>query len=167
MAVTHSQEDYLEALYLLGEEEPVVRVSDVARFLDVSMASVTAMMKTLSERNWVRYRRYGYVLLTEEGERIAKNVLRRHKGIKEFLTYILGLSEDDAEEAACKMEHCLSDVVAEKLAQFMYFFRRCPRCGDELLTHFRRYERTRRLHTDECRSCIASCRKSGRRKADE
>jgi len=160
MSVTGSQEDYLEALYILGKGEPVVRVSDVARFLGVSMASVTGMMRTLSDRNLVRYKRYGYVLLTEEGERIAKNVLRRHKGIKEFLTYILGLSDEEAENAACGMEHCLSDAVAERLARFMYFFRKCPRCGDELLTHFRRYIRTGRLHTDECESCIVSCRES-------
>ena len=157
MSVTDSQEDYLEALYILGKGEPVVRVSDVARFLGVSMASVTGMMRTLSNRNLVRYKRYGYVLLTEEGERIAKNVLRKHKVVKELLTYILGLSDEDADVIACRIEHTLSEEATERLSRFMQFFKRCPRCGDELLTHFRKYIRTGRLHTDECESCIVSC----------
>lgn len=156
--LTRGVEDYLEAIYLLGLRQDVVRVRDIAQALDVSMPSVTGMLRTLASKVLVTYKRYGHVLLTEDGKRIAKEVLRKHNDLKEFLTYILGFSEKEAQIAACGLEHALSGKVAQRLEMFVLFVRRCPRCGDDLIERFNDFLCARAVPAGECRECVESCR---------
>ena len=157
MEVTRSQEEYLEALLLLQKEEPVVRVRDLAKFLDVTMPSVTGMMRTLAGKGLVEYRPYGYVLLSEEGRKIAEKTFAKHNHLKEFLTYVLGLPEKQADSSACSIEHSLSAEVSRRLAVFVRFMKQCPRCGDDLLQRFRDYLAGRKTRRRECENCVASC----------
>ena len=65
--LTPSLEDYLEAIWIIGLTEKVVRVRDLARKLRIKPPSVVGALKTLQERGLVRHERYGYVELTERG----------------------------------------------------------------------------------------------------
>jgi DNA-binding MarR family transcriptional regulator len=76
-----SLEDYLEAILLLERESRVARVSEIAEQLHVSRPSVTGALKNLAGRGLVSHERYGHATLTEEGERIALEVERRHVAI--------------------------------------------------------------------------------------
>ncbi|MCX7704088.1 MAG: metal-dependent transcriptional regulator [Planctomycetota bacterium] len=156
MRITRSQQDYLESLYILSGREPVVRVRDIASFLRVKMASVTGMLRSLADKELVTYKRYGYAILTKEGEKIAKKIVKKHNESKEFLTYILGVSEDEAQKVACQMEHSLSEEISRRLAMFVRFIRQCPLCGDNLLLHFSRFVRSGRIHRSECKKCVQS-----------
>lgn len=113
-----SLEDYLEAILHLERESRVARVSEIAELLSVSRPSVTGALKSLTSRGLVLHARYGHVTLTEAGNTIARDVERRHIGIRDFLTCVLDIPFDQAETAACRMEHVLD---AEVLARFVSY----------------------------------------------
>ena len=118
LALSASLEDYVEAILRLERESRVTRVSEIAAHLEVSRPSVTGAIKILGARGLVCHAPYGHVTLTEEGVRVASEVERRHLLIRDFLTGVLSLPEDKAEEAACRMEHVLE---AEVLAHFVSY----------------------------------------------
>ncbi len=114
-----SLEDYLETIYLISKEKKVVRVTDIAQRLSVKKSSVVAALKKLKEKNLASQERYGYVELTEEGEKLAKRIYDRHRLLERFLHEILGVSKENAEKDACVMEHYLSRESIEKLKCFI------------------------------------------------
>ena len=124
---TASMEDYLEAIATIGEGKRVVRVKELSEALGVKMPSITSALKKLSEQGLVEHERYGYVTLTEEGNKIAADVIRRHETLSRFLAEILGVAPNIAQEDACKMEHSLSQTSLERLAKFLEFVLTCPR----------------------------------------
>ena len=108
-----SQEDYLEAILKLERSSRVARVSEIAVQLHVSRPSVTGALKSLVGRGLVSHARYGHATLTKEGEKIAREVERRHVAIRGFLIDVLGIEDRQAEVTACRLEHVLEpDVLA-------------------------------------------------------
>ena len=77
------------------------------------------MLKKLSSRKLVRKKGGKTLLLTEEGERRALTVLRKHRLAKRFLVDHLGISWGHAHEQACRWEHVLSDEVTDALEEFL------------------------------------------------
>ncbi len=124
---TASMEDYLEAIAKLREEEPEVRVTQISRRLGVKKPSVTAALHKLSEDGLVKHKRYGHVELTREGRRIAEDVMHRHEVLFRFLSEVLDVNREIAQEDACKMEHSLSHTGLERLAKFVEFVLSCPK----------------------------------------
>ena len=59
------------------------------------------------------------ITLTEKGIEVAESVLKKHELLLGFLTEHLGVSASIAREAACKMEHAIGPLIAEKLAKFI------------------------------------------------
>ncbi len=114
-----SLEDYLEAIYILKEKKGFTRVSEIADFLNVKMPSVNSALKILVEKGLVVHETYGYVSLTEKGEKKAKKVYSRHLILKKFFKDILGLDEKKAEEDACRIEHHISQESLEKLLKYI------------------------------------------------
>ena len=107
--VKHNQsaEDYLESILLLsGQSEEVHRIN-VAKALKVSGAAVNKAVKILVEKGYV-YEEGKHLCLTVEGKRYAEEVFERHCILREFLKG-LGVSEEVAEEDACRMEHLISE----------------------------------------------------------
>ena len=123
---TASMEDYLEAIANLGEGRKVVRVKQISEMLGVKMPSVTSALKKLSERELVEHARYGHIKLTPEGNRVARDVVNRHKALTRFFARALGIDKETAEEDACKIEHVISSLSMERLARFVEFIEACP-----------------------------------------
>ena len=117
--MNQSQEDYLEAIYVLSKEDEHVRMSDVAKHLSVSKPSVNKAINLLQEKGYLTHQHYGSILLTEEGRTLAKKVHERHKVIKRFFVDILKVEETIAEDEACKVEHCIGEDTLEKLKEFV------------------------------------------------
>lgn len=128
--LTPVMEDYLEALYDLDREKRVVRVKDIAKRMDVKMPTVTSMLKTLSDRGLVRYEKYEYVELTHQGKGVGQEMRRRHGILFHFLTDILKISYETANDEACKMEHALSGGTMDSLTRFVTFLQACPEICD-------------------------------------
>ena len=152
---TASMEDYLETIAMLSAQRRVVRVSHISRALRVSMSSVTSALKRLAEDGLVIHEPYGYIELTVEGEKIAHDVFHMHEALRRFLTGILGVEPDVANEDACKMEHAVSRSTRNRLSKFVEFALTNPQGHPEWLDHFSYYY----IHGKRPQECHA--RRSG------
>ena len=119
--LTASQEDYLEAIWMLIWREGVARVRDIADWLGVSMPSVSGALKALAERKLVEYSPHKYVCLSDRGMELAEKILARHKMLRKFLTDVLNLDEQLADGNACRIEHAVDELVAQRLSYFVQF----------------------------------------------
>jgi DtxR family Mn-dependent transcriptional regulator len=138
--LTPTMEDYMEALLNIGEEKRSIRVRDIAKRLGVTMPTVTGMLKTLSKRGLVDYEKYEHVELTEVGLKAGTEVRRKHDVLCRFLTSVLKIDFEQANEEACQMEHAITPSTLEKLLDFMEFLEICPRAGKSLLDFFEEYQ---------------------------
>lgn len=118
-------EEYLESIYKLLEFHESATTSKIAENLDLSPSSVSEMLKQLEQKGLVRYAEKG-VVLTEEGELAAKKVVRKHRLSERLLTDILGFRWDEIHEEACRLEHDISNVLEEKIAEKLGNPRTCP-----------------------------------------
>ena len=137
--ITPTMEDYLEAIYSISEERRVVRVKNIAKRIGVKMPTVTNMLKTLSQRGFIDYEKHEFLELTPKGRKVGKEIDRRHHIIRNFLTDILKIEPDLADEEACKIEHGMSAKTLNRLTQFIDFIQTCPRTGPNWLESFDEY----------------------------
>jgi DtxR family Mn-dependent transcriptional regulator len=137
--LTPAMENYLKAIYNLDKEKRVVRVRDIAKRLGVRMPTVTSMLKTLSKRKLVDYEKYEYLELTDTGRSIGKKIYHRHCVLRSFLTDVLNVGDEIADEEACKMEHAVSTPTLDRFIAFMEFVQSCPRAGTNWLNRFEKY----------------------------
>ena len=135
-SITPTMEDYLEAIYNLGNEKRVVRVKDIAKRLEVKMPTVTNMLKVLSKNGLIDYEKYEYLELTSKGIDVGREIHRRHQVFRNFLTNILKVSSEKANKEACKMEHAVSPSTMDRFIEFMEFTQSCPRAGSTWLDYF-------------------------------
>ena len=138
--ITPTMEDYLEAIFNLAKEKRAVRVRDIAKRLCVKMPTVTNMLKTLSEKGMIDYEKYEYLELTEKGSDVGSEIDKRHQIFRGFLTDVLKIDFDQADEDACKMEHAVSPDTLEAFVDFMEFIETCPRGGNDWLEYFNEYK---------------------------
>jgi len=150
-----SMEDYLEAIIMLGEGKEAVRVSQMSKALGVKMPSVTSALRKLSQQGLVEHQRYGRARLTPDGERIARDVFRRHEALRRFLAEILSVDPETAEDDACKMEHSVSPVTQEKLAKFIEFVLSRPKVHPEWLKMFDRYVSCGEIPEECTKRCLS------------
>ena len=127
--VSASLEDYLEAIFHTVDTKGAARAKDIVVRLGVNNSSVTQALRLLAEKKLVNYAPYDVITLTDTGQQIALDVVRRHQILSEFLTKVLGLPEAEADEGACKMEHAISGSILERLVQFVDYFETCPLNG--------------------------------------
>ena len=107
--LTDSNEDYLEAIYILKLKYGKVRSVDISKHLNVSKPGVNKAMNVLKDNGLINKDYYGDVYLTEKGEEIAKKIYEKHTTIKKFLLN-LGIDEETAEIDCCKIEHVISET---------------------------------------------------------
>lgn len=125
--LSESLEDYLEAIYCIIDERKVARPKDIISRLGVSGASVTGALRLLSEKKLIYYAPHDLVSFTETGAQIAAEVYRRHLRLRSFLTDILLVEPEQADAAACKMEHILSENIVGRLVRLTHFLQKSPK----------------------------------------
>ncbi len=116
-----SLEDYLEAIFHVVTAKQAARAKDIADRLSVNSSSVTGALHALKERELINYEPYDLITLTEQGLRVAREVVRRHEVLRDFFVDVLGIGQEEAETAACGMEHSMPPVVFDRLVQFVEF----------------------------------------------
>ncbi|MEE9288541.1 MAG: metal-dependent transcriptional regulator, partial [Bacteroidota bacterium] len=104
-----SIENYLKNIYKLEGERGKVATSALAERLGISDASVSDMVRKLSEQGLARYEPYKGVELTGEGKRIALKIVRRHRLWELFLVQMLDYSWDKIDAEAERLEHITSN----------------------------------------------------------
>jgi len=113
--LSESIQHYLREIYKLREEEGDVAVSALARRLQVSDPSVSAMVKKLSALGLAQHERYRGVELTPAGERVAVEVIRHHRLLELYLAETLGLDIDEVHDEADRLEHALSEELEARI----------------------------------------------------
>ena len=121
-----SQEDYLKAIWELVQEEQTPISARLAEDLDVTPPAVTAALKRMTRGGVLHVRRDGRIELSAKGEEIAQHLVLRHRLAEKLLTDVIGLPWSRAHEEAEKLEHGISQEVAELLLKRFGRESRCP-----------------------------------------
>ncbi len=114
-----SIEDYIKHIYELQAAGNKVNTNLLAGVLNVSPASVSEMVAKLAKPGWIKNIPYRGFSLTKEGEKIAVNMVRKHRLIEVFLQQHLGYTWDEVHNEAEKLEHVCSDKFINKLDEYL------------------------------------------------
>ena len=115
-----TEENYLKIIYKLSAETDAdISTNAVAELTQTKAASVSDMLRKLSEKNLVNYQKYQGVRLTEAGEQVALKVIRKHRLWEVFLVEKLGFNWDEVHDIAEQLEHIDSEELVEKLDEFL------------------------------------------------
>jgi DtxR family Mn-dependent transcriptional regulator len=115
--VSPNVQDYAKAVYALeARKAGAVSTNDLAARLGVTAGSVSAMMRKLSELGLVEHELYRGVRLTEQGRRVALEVLRHHRLIELYLAEELGMPWDRVHAEAEVLEHVLSEDLEQLIS---------------------------------------------------
>ncbi len=129
-----TEENYLKAIYKLGEkleEDAHINTNSIAHAMNTKAASVTDMLKRLSDKELVTYQRYKGVKIKEKGLFLAKKLIRRHRLWEVFLLEKLHFKWDEVHEIAEQLEHISSDELTQRLDKFLQYPRFDPH-GDPI-----------------------------------
>jgi len=119
-------EEYLECIYRLQEKSGVARTSDIVKSLGVVPGTVTNTVEWLEKKGLVTHKPYKGVKLTEKGQKIALQVIRRHRLSERLLMDILHMEWDKVHDAACKLEHSMTDEIIKPLEKTLGHPKTCP-----------------------------------------
>ena len=139
-----SEENYIKAIFHLQKEDGTVTTNELARELKTKPASVTDMMKKLKAKKLLHYEAYRGFRLSNEGKKVALNIIRRHRLWEYFLADKLKFSWDEVHEVAEHLEHVSSRKLIDKLDEYLGFPRNDPH-GDPIPDQEGRIETTRQV----------------------
>jgi len=118
--MTFSEENYLKAIYhLTASLETEVSTNSIAEMMETKASSVTDMLKKLSEKDLVNYKKYQGVSLTENGKLAAKMIVRKHRLWEVFLVEKLNFTWDEVHDIAEQLEHIKSEQLINRLDDFL------------------------------------------------
>ena len=113
--ITHSAAHHLLAILELTKKRGYARVTDVAKFLEITTGSASTNLKSLKQKGFVSEDDNRFLTLTKVGASVAENILNRREILEHFFTAVLGVSRSQAEIDACKTEHLLSHETTSKM----------------------------------------------------
>ena len=116
-------EMYLKAIWHLKERKEDVKISTIAKMLNVRQPSVVQMLKKLNGKNLVNYNKAG-VKLTEEGQTIGSNMMRNSRLLEVLMDSALKVEID--EEMVCGIEHHMNKQFTDALCTMLNHPRKCP-----------------------------------------
>ncbi|CAM1345925.1 metal-dependent transcriptional regulator [Tenacibaculum crassostreae] len=129
---SQSEENYIKAMYhLAANSKKGISTNAIANKLDTKASSVTDMIKKLSEKEVVVYKKYQGVTLTEFGKKTAVSIIRKHRLWEVFLVDKLNFSWDEVHEVAEQLEHIKSPKLINELDAFLGYPKRDPH-GDPI-----------------------------------
>ena len=116
-------EMYLKAIWHIKEKNEPVKISVIAKMLNVRQPSVVQMLKKLNERELVEYNKAG-VFLTETGEKIGSSMMRNSRLLEVLMDSALKVEID--EEMVCGIEHHMNIQFTDALCTMLNHPRKCP-----------------------------------------
>jgi len=118
--LSQTEENYLKAIYKISESDPgPVSTNAIAKIMRTSAASVTDMIKRLSDKHYVDYKKYYGVELTPLGKGSATLLIRKHRLWETFLVNQLNFSWEEVHDIAEQLEHIQSDNLIERLDSYL------------------------------------------------
>ena len=121
MTISLTEENYLKAIYTLSQlsDDREVSTNQISDHLSNKAATVTDMLKRLSEKKLINYIPYQGVKLTDKGKRTAIKIVRKHRLWEVFLVDKLKFKWDEVHEIAEQLEHINSDELIRRLDEFL------------------------------------------------
>ncbi|TVZ47989.1 metal-dependent transcriptional regulator [Olleya sp. Hel_I_94] len=120
--ITLTEENYIKAIYHLGKQgAEVVSTNAISESIQTKASSVSDMLKKLSEKGYANYVKYQGVNLTEKGQSIAINIIRKHRLWEVFLVEKLNFTWDEVHEVAEHLEHIRSEKLIDELDAFLEY----------------------------------------------
>ena len=116
-------EMYLKAIWHIKERNDPVKISTIAKMLNVRQPSVVQMLKKLNEKELVEYNKAG-VTLTESGENVGSNMMRNSRLLEVLMDSALKVEID--EEMVCVIEHHMNKQFTDALCTMLNHPRKCP-----------------------------------------
>ena len=141
--MSEKEEDYLKVIYEIVSKRGFARPIEIADELSVKPASVTDMLKRLQDKGLVIYEKYRGILITPEGEKIAKKLIHRSDVLINFFK-IFGVQENNAEKIANHVEHYIEDSSFQRIEKFVEFVNSFSE-NPKWLEHFRDFLETGKL----------------------
>ena len=118
--LTHTEENYIKTIYhLSGDTNKDVSTNGISDVLKTKPASVTDMLKKLSDKSYLNYIKYQGVTLTKKGKQEALQIIRKHRLWEVFLVEKLKFHWDEVHEIAEQLEHIQSNVLIDRLDEFL------------------------------------------------
>jgi DtxR family Mn-dependent transcriptional regulator len=118
--MTTSEENYIKVIYHLSQAFPIgISTNSIAKKTQTKPSSVSDMLKKLSEKNVVIYKKYQGVTLTERGFQLAKMIVRKHRLWEVFLVEKLSFSWDEVHDIAEQLEHIKSETLVNRLDKYL------------------------------------------------
>jgi DtxR family transcriptional regulator, Mn-dependent transcriptional regulator len=118
--LTYAEENYLKAIYHISEAgKKGVSTNDIAAAMQTKPASVSDMLRKLSHKKVIEYRKYYGVHITEEGKKYALQTIRKHRLWEVFLVEKLHFTWDEVHEVADELEHIKSAILIQRLDEYL------------------------------------------------
>ncbi|AVR44921.1 iron-dependent repressor [Christiangramia fulva] len=151
MGISLSEENYLKAIFHLeGTAKNGVSTNAIAEEMQTKASSVTDMVKKLSDKDLVKYRKYQGVKLSPKGRKEAVKIVRNHRLWEYFLVEKLDFNWDQVHEVAEQLEHIKSEKLIHELDRFLGYPKRDPH-GDPIPDEEGNFAKTSRILLSECR----------------
>lgn len=150
-----SSENYLKAIFCITEEKSAAKTKDIAAYTGITASSVSEALKVLANKELINYEPYGIVTLTETGYKIAEELIKRDRIIKNFFENVLMVSSDLAEESAAQVQHTIPDEVLKKFVMFLTFMETCSCKEPKWIKSFKHYSQNEQL-SEKCVNCICN-----------
>jgi Mn-dependent DtxR family transcriptional regulator len=128
---TPSMEDHIEIIYSLIEQKGYARVSDIAEALSVLPSSVTKMVQKLDKDGYLIYERYRGLVLTPQGQKLGKRLVKRHDLLEQFLR-LIGVEEERIYDDVEGIEHHLSWNSINRIADLVQVLEDSPQFIEKL-----------------------------------
>lgn len=121
--LSFTEENYLKAIYYLQQESinKDVSVNDIAEKMSTRPATVTDMLRKLSDKKLINYEKYKKTQLSKTGNAFALQIIRKHRLWEVFLHEKLKFSWDEVHEVAEELEHIRSSKLIERMDEFLGF----------------------------------------------
>jgi Mn-dependent DtxR family transcriptional regulator len=128
--LTSSLEEYLKIIYEITQTEPVARVKNIAKRMEVSLPSVTNALKRLDQLGYVRYEKYGLILLSEKGIERAKKLEKTSCILRTLLVDFIGVPESDVSKISCRIDHYFTEDTQERMEQLLTILKNVKENGE-------------------------------------
>ena len=113
-------ENFVKAIYNNDKHDiKNTKPGNIAKQLGISNPAATDMAKKLAAKDLLHYEKYQALQLTEKGKKMALNVVRKHRLWEAFLFKMFDLSLHDIHREAELLEHQPSDLLAEKISEYL------------------------------------------------
>lgn len=130
--LSKAEQNHLKVIYkLAGQSEDGVNTNDIAFQLEIKAASVTGMLRKLSSKKLINYEKYYGVRLTDKGQKLAIDIVRKHRLWEVFLSDKLGYTWKEVHDIAEELEHIGDEELINRLDKYLGFPKMDPH-GDPI-----------------------------------